>query len=199
MKHLLEVYGEKKGIIKKRLNDFSKVPEDEYFYELAFCLLTPQSKAKTCDKAVQHLKAREFHKNNINPGDFINNVRFNNNKAKYLIEMKQKFPEIMNVIRTIKNPEELRIWFVENVKGIGLKEAGHFLRNIGYRNLAILDRHILKNLKKFGVIEEAPKTLTKKNYFEIEGKFKEFSKKVNIPMDELDLLFWSMETGEIFK
>jgi len=28
---------------------------------------------------------------------------------------------------------------------------------------------------------------------------KEFSKKVNIPLAELDLLFWSEETGEVFK
>jgi len=92
-----------------------------------------------------------------------------------------------------------REWLVENVKGYGFKEASHFLRNIGYRELAILDRHILKYLVEFGVIEKVPKSLTKKNYMEIEEKFKQFSGRVGIPMDELDLLFWSLETGEIFK
>jgi len=88
---------------------------------------------------------------------------------------------------------------VKNVKGLGLKESSHFLRNIGYRGLAILDRHILKNLHKSNVINELPKTLTPKVYFEIEKKFKDFSREVSIDMDELDLLFWSMETGEVFK
>lgn len=75
----------------------------------------------------------------------------------------------------------------------------HFLRNIGKRDLAILDRHILKNLKNLKAIDELPKALTKKKYLEIEGKFKAFSNKIKIPIDELDLLFWSQETGEIFK
>ena len=73
------------------------------------------------------------------------------------------------------------------------------MRNIGYRNIAILDRHVLRNLVKHKVIKKTPKSLTKKNYFEIENKFKKFSKEINIPMDELDLLFWSFETGEVFK
>jgi N-glycosylase/DNA lyase len=96
-------------------------------------------------------------------------------------------------------PTEKREYLVKNVKGLGLKEASHFLRNIGHNNLAILDRHILKNLHKLGVIEEVPRSLTKKAYLDIEEKFKRFSKKIGITMDELDLLFWSMETGKVFK
>jgi len=81
-----------------------------------------------------------------------------------------------------------------------MKEASHFLRNIGLgKDLAILDRHILKNLKEYGVINEIPKSITKKVYIAIEDKMREFSKRINIPMDELDLLFWSKETGIIFK
>ena len=82
---------------------------------------------------------------------------------------------------------------------MGWKEASHFLRNIGNRDLAILDRHILKNLVRTGALERLPKSLTPKTYLAIEEKFAAFSKRVNIPMDELDLLFWSMETGEILK
>ena len=93
----------------------------------------------------------------------------------------------------------LRNYLVENVKGIGWKEASHFLRNVGHRDLAILDRHILKNLVKLNVVKEVPKSLTPKVYFEIEEKFKKFSNEIKIPIDELDLLFWSMETGEVFK
>mgnify|MGYP001596399044 FL=1 len=93
-----------------------------------------------------------------------------------------------------------REWLAENVKGIGYKEASHFLRNIGFgKNLAILDVHILKNLKNHGVIKKIPKSLTKREYLNIENKLREFCKKINIPMDELDLLFWSKETGFIFK
>ena len=65
--------------------------------------------------------------------------------------------------------------------------------------MAILDRHILKNLTSNGVIDEVPKTLTPKKYLEIEEKMKEFAKSTGIPLAELDLLFWSMEAGEVFK
>ncbi|MBU1630565.1 MAG: DNA lyase, partial [Candidatus Omnitrophica bacterium] len=86
------------------------------------------------------------------------------------------------------------------VKGIGYKEASHFLRNIGLgENIAILDRHILRNLKELGVIKEILSSISKKKYLEIEGKMKEFSVSANIPMDHLDLVFWYKETGEVFK
>jgi N-glycosylase/DNA lyase len=66
-------------------------------------------------------------------------------------------------------------------------------------DIAILDRHILKNLIKYGVIDEVPKSLTEKKYTEIEGKMRAFSKEIGIPFSHLDLLWWSEETGEIFK
>jgi N-glycosylase/DNA lyase len=123
-------------------------------------------------------------------------VRFHNNKSGYIIEARDKF--FKN--RLPKDPKEAREWLVDNIKGLGYKEASHFLRNIGLgRNIAILDRHILKNLMKYNVINEIPKTLTPKRYLEIEDKMKQFSKKNNIPLDELDLLFWAEETGEVFK
>ena len=94
----------------------------------------------------------------------------------------------------------LRNWLADNVLGIGMKEASHFLRNIGFgKDLAILDRHILKNLRKHAVIKDIPKVLTKQKYLEIEQAMKKFSDKIMIRLDELDLLFWSEETGQIFK
>jgi N-glycosylase/DNA lyase len=80
-----------------------------------------------------------------------------------------------------------------------MKEASHFLRNIGERNLAILDRHIFKHLKRLGVIKEIPRSVTKRRYLEIEKKWHKYANKIGILLDELDLLFWSMETGEIRK
>ncbi|PIV55041.1 DNA lyase [Candidatus Desantisbacteria bacterium CG_4_10_14_0_8_um_filter_48_22] len=94
----------------------------------------------------------------------------------------------------------IRAWLVGNVKGMGYKEASHFLRNIGFgKDIAILDRHILKNLKALGVISDIPDTLTEKIYLEIEGKMRDFAERTDIPLESLDLLFWSMQTGHIFK
>ncbi len=200
MKKLIEEYNKKSDIIKSRLNEFKNIKDDDIFYELCFCLLTPQTSARAADKCIQELKRLNF-KNayNINPVRLLSNIRFSNNKARYLMEAKEKYNLILKKLEEINNSNELREWLVKNIKGYSYKESSHFLRNIGYRNLAILDRHILKNLKRFNIIEGIPKTLTKKKYLEIEEKFKKFSKEIKIPIDELDLLFWSMETGEVFK
>jgi N-glycosylase/DNA lyase len=204
-------YESKKHEIKKRLDDFRTMtsqPDEKIFAELSFCLCTPQSKAILCDAAVKSLENNkmlfEGNINQIRP--FMNSVRFADNKASYIIEARKKFTckdnkiKLKERLKSFATPSEAREWLVENVKGLGMKEATHFLRNIGLSgNLAILDRHILKNLVCYGAIDELPKTLTKKKYLEIEQAMQKFSEKVKIPIDELDLLFWSEETGKIFK
>lgn len=209
IKKLKEEYSLKKEEIKKRLDDFSKVKDNdkESFYELCFCVLTPQSNAFKCDDAVKELKKINFHKadakNSIIQKILKKRTRFYKNKSGYLNEMKSKCDGINKELEDLKiekkKSADVREYLVKNVKGLGLKEASHFLRNIGYRDLAILDRHIMKNLVKLNVINEVPSTLTPKRYYEIEEKFIKFSKTVKIPIDELDLLFWSMETGKVFK
>jgi len=70
----------------------------------------------------------------------------------------------LNSNQKFNENKDMREWLIRSIRGIGYKEASHFLRNIGLgENLAILDRHILKNLKFFGVIEEIPASLPKKN------------------------------------
>jgi N-glycosylase/DNA lyase len=84
--------------------------------------------------------------------------------------------------------------------GLGYKEATHFLRNIGLNGgLAILDRHILRNLKRYGAIRSVPTSLSRKKYLSVERSFARFSERIGITLDELDLVFWSMETGVIRK
>ena len=186
-----KAYSKQKKAIKERIIDFSKINgKENIFYELCFCILTPQSSALKCDQAVQELRKRDFYRKNFDPAPILKGLsRFHNTKALRLKEMKLQYSSI----------KLERDYLVSNVKGIGWKESSHFLRNIGHRDLAILDRHILKHLVNHKAIKEIPKTLTPKLYLEIEKKFKQFSKKVKIPMDELDLLFWSSETGQIFK
>ena len=81
-----------------------------------------------------------------------------------------------------------------------MKESSHFLRNIGFvEEVSILDRHILRNLKNFNVIDEIPETLSEKKYYEIENKMKRFSKEINISLGYLDFIFWYKATNTLFK
>ena len=197
------LYASKKTDIKKRLDDFRKnwfESDRRIFSELAFCLCTPQSKAKAADKAVKQAADSNLlfvgRVEDITPILTKAGVRFANNKAKYIVDARTYFSKDGDLkIRSKLNTDDiwgLRNWLADNVNGLGMKEASHFLRNMGFgKDVAILDRHILRCLVKYGVIPEEPKTLTKQKYFEIEQRMREFSKKVNIAMDELDMLFWS--------
>jgi len=198
------LYGQRQGAIRERLRDFLRVPSSEYFYELIYCLMTPQSSAVHADSVVAVLRSQRFQEQGFDPETILRRkehyIRFHRNKSKYLLRIRQDIDQIVNVFTNGYSGDELREWLVKNVKGLGYKEATHFLRNVGRSNgLAILDRHILRNLKRYGAIRAIPKTLSKKEYFRIERRFREFADAVGIPIDELDLLFWSMETGEIRK
>lgn len=189
--------------IRKRLRDFEEVPANLYFYELCFCICTPQSKAKSAFIVQNELHKLDYLNIDLDPTPILrrpeNYIRFHNQKAKRLQLAKEQFPEIMNVLNSSKSAIQKRMWFVDNFNGFGMKESAHFLRNIGYKELGILDRHILKHLHYCGVYKEIPKITTRKSYEKIEKDFREYSRRIGIPMDELDLLFWSYEAGEILK
>jgi len=208
--NLMREHSHKKEAIRKRLEEFEAVGstsnQERLFAELAFCLCTPQSKARLCWAAVEGLekkgllidgKAKDIERN-------LGGVRFHRNKARYI----ENARTLMSVhgrldvrgFLTGLDGKDAREKLVTGVKGLGYKEASHFLRNIGMgKGIAILDRHILKNLKKLGVIDEVPKTLSPKKYREIESRMSAFCAHVCISEEELDLLLWSKETGEIFK
>ena len=200
---LFILYREKKAAIQKRLGEFANVPNEEYFYECVYCVLTPQSSAVNAGRAVEVLRRNDLWGSMIDPEPLLHQaeyyIRFHKTKTKNLLQLKERFAELAELLGSDQPGEELRAWIVKNVRGMGWKEASHFLRNIGYRELAILDRHILKNLVRVGALKALPKTLTPKTYLAIEQQFKDFAREIGIPMDELDLLFWSMETGEILK
>ncbi|MBU1147477.1 MAG: N-glycosylase/DNA lyase, partial [Candidatus Omnitrophica bacterium] len=184
MKSLLDGYKNKKRDIRNRLQEFQHVykkGDKDIFAELCFCILTPQAKAVICDKAVKRLQSRDllFSGSQRDVRRCLRGVRFPNNKARYLIEAR-KCLDLKARINT-KDLTKARDWLVKNIKGLGYKEASHFLRNIGFgQDMAILDRHILKNLKRYGVIKKIPDSLTKKEYIKIENEMRKFFQQLNI-------------------
>ena len=197
--------------IRSRLGEFNQLwktgSEEDIFAELVFCILTPQSKAESCWAAVENLLSKKLSlkgdKNQI--ARELGGARFKYKKAEYIIEARKQFSldgriSIKSQIGQFSDGHDTREWLVQNVKGIGYKEASHFLRNIGFgENLAILDRHVLKNLKLLGIIEEIPTSLPGRRYLPIEKRMKEFAEDVKIPMEHLDLVLWYRDTGKLFK
>lgn len=208
---LKSLYELKKSEIIERLKEFRRMEingdDEEIFAELSFCILTPQSKARSCWDAIVKIKKNDLLLN----GDYnqiekeLNAVRFKNKKAKYIVDARNFFANngnihIKSLLSKFDDVNKCRMWLVENIKGIGYKESSHFLRNIGFgEEFAILDRHILKNLKQLKIIEDIPKSISKTKYMKIEKDMKEFARQIDIPFSHLDLLMWCKETGEIFK
>ena len=155
---LLNSYLCKKNMISERLKEFREVlhgSDERVFAELSFCLCTPQSKAFVCWNAISNLANNQllYHGSSENIKPFLKGIRFPNVKAKYIIDARTYFTvegrlNVKSHICSFVETVELREYLVENIKGIGMKEASHFLRNIGLgKDLAILDRHIMRSLE----------------------------------------------------
>ena len=201
---LKNLYSSKKNAIRRRLAEFRAVDPSEYFYELAYCLLTPQTSAENAGKVVEELQRLSFHSLPVDPEPILRNrstyIRFHTTKSKHLLKLKDDAPTILKALSELRDASAKREWLVNNVMGLGYKEATHFLRNVGLNEgLAILDRHILRNLKRYGAIRSVPKSLSRKQYLSLERSFARFSQRIGISLDELDLVFWSTETGMIRK
>ncbi|MBN1522198.1 MAG: N-glycosylase/DNA lyase [Candidatus Aureabacteria bacterium] len=198
--------------IESRLREFALLgqtaDDNTLFAELCFCLLTPQSKARSCWDAVCLLKkdgSLFCADPEVMAKTLIKRTRFHKTKSWHINRARKLFlkngkMEIRRRLSAKKNALLIRKWLVTNVKGLGFKEASHFLRNIGMgKNLAILDRHVLKNLQGLKVISEIPDSLTEKRYLEIENRMRRFAEKIRIPLSHLDFVLWHKETEDIFK
>jgi N-glycosylase/DNA lyase len=191
-----------KKLVEKRLRQFESLGKKDtrqWFSELCFCILTANSKAHTAIKIQNELGAEGFckkSKNGVRRCIIAHKHRFHNNKTAYILGAREHI-DIKKKLKGIDS-KKAREWLIKNVKGIGYKEASHFLRNVGYFDLAILDRHILNLMAEDGIIKK-PKSLARKNYLIIERKFIKIAEKLKMSPAELDLYMWSLKTGEVLK
>lgn len=191
------------NVVNKRLKEFESFKNKHskaWFSELCFCILTANSKAITALKIQKELGAKGFcsyRQKELSNTIKKNKHRFHNNKAKYITEARCHV-DIKQKIKHLKDTEA-REWLVKNIKGLGYKESSHFLRNVGYKNLAILDRHIINVMHDYRILKQKPTALKKKVYLDIENKFKKLSKHLNMSAAELDLYMWYMKTGSVLK
>lgn len=184
-------------VINQRMNEFSNIERNfnPIFRELVFCILTAGASAELGIKTISHLGNVIFTGSQEDIRKKLKEVyRFHTIRAGYICNARENFPKI-----NLDAPSrEIREQLVENIKGIGMKEASHFLRNIGKTDVAIIDFHIIDILAKHGLIDK-PKTLTKKKYLEIENVLKELADKTRLNLAELDLYLWFLETGKVLK
>lgn len=189
-----------KKIIDKRLKEFlsfQKKGNDEWFFELCFCLLTSNWKAKESIEIQKRLTPDGFLKwNEGKLAQFLKKSghRFWPQRAERIV-LARKYRNIKDIL---SNEDDKRAFLVKNIKGLGMKESSHFLRNIGFFDFAILDRHIINSLIDNKIIE-FHKVLTPKKYLKIEKIMISIGKKLDMRQGELDLYVWYIKTGKILK
>ncbi len=207
MHHLItEINNLKQTVIQdhihKKIYEFStykNATNHQLFQELCFCILVANYKPERvlaiqqsigdcfCTATTEELQ-QQFKQHHY---------RFPNIRACYITRSQKHLNTLKETITKHKG-EQRRQWLIENIKGIGMKEASHFLRNIGYDNYAIIDTHILDLLSRHKLITK-PKTLTPKRYLKIEKTLKILAEKTQLTLAELDLYLFYIETGKILK
>ncbi|MBD3313951.1 N-glycosylase/DNA lyase [Candidatus Woesearchaeota archaeon] len=184
----------------KEFKAFQYRPSHAWFTELCFCILTANSTAERCIDV--HTKVGNgflsLPEKQLQKKLRQHSCRFHTKRAGYIAEARKHKGSLKTTLRSFNSSSEAREWLAKNIKGIGYKEASHFLRNTGYDDVAIIDFHIIDIMADNGMIAR-PKTLNKKVYDDIEQSLKMLADKTGLTLAELDLYLWYMETGKILK
>jgi N-glycosylase/DNA lyase len=204
-------YRSRRRAIERRLADFRAFQSKDdaaIFEELCFCIVTAGSSARMGLKTLDAIKdiLHNGTEKELQKRACSHRLRFWRLRPSYIYHTREYLRDscsmkLLSHLRSITDPLERRDFLARNkaVKGLGYKEASHFLRNIGFSGYAILDKHIVNSLRELGVISSRLKPTSRKGYLAIERKMARFAEQINIDMDHLDLLLWSRKTGEILK
>jgi N-glycosylase/DNA lyase len=192
--------------VQARMLEFTEVSRsgsEKWFEELTYCLLTAYSSARMGYRCVAALT----EENALLKGS-IEGIRsclreqghrFADKRAEYIVSAREYSPNIKELLQSQGSSRQAREWLITNIMGLGMKEASHYLRNVGYFDLAIIDRHILSNMVELKIIPENPKSLTKNRYLRYEEILDLAAKKLGMPLGEMDLYLWQRKTGEVLK
>jgi N-glycosylase/DNA lyase len=199
--------------IRKRLREFDEVwrrgSDARLWEELAYCIFTAGASARMGLNSVDAVRALLLDGDSDAMTAALKKAgahRFPVARPQYIVSTRNYFHSdcgmaLRKRLRSFKDPVARRDWLAQEkqVKGLGYKEASHFLRNIGVKGHAILDKHVMRCLAEVGVIDSAKPPSTRRKYLDVEQQLIRFARDIGIDFDELDLVLWSMKTGEVLK
>jgi N-glycosylase/DNA lyase len=204
-------HGERRREIRARLAEFEGVrrtaTDERLWEELVFCIFTAGASARMglgSIEAVRHLLGRGTREELA--AALQSKHRYPNSRSGYIVVTRAYLEadcrmRLRERLESFEDPVERRDWLARtrDIKGLGYKESSHFLRNVGYRGYAILDKHILRSLAEVGVLDSPQPPATRARYLSTEERLRRFAEDLGLDFDELDLVLWSMKTGEILK
>jgi N-glycosylase/DNA lyase len=199
--------------IRRRLHEFrdvwSKGSDARLWEELVFCIFTAGASARMGLRAVEAIRPLLMDGNREDMTLALQRAgahRFPVERPGYIVVTRAYLREhcdmaLRKKLQSFADPIERRDWLAQEkqVKGLGYKEASHFLRNIGLSGYAILDKHVMSCLMDLKVVETPKPPGNRTRYLETEERLQAFARNIGIDFDELDLVLWSMKTGEVLK
>ena len=210
---LRAAHADRRKEIRGRLRDFREVWQNgsdaRLWEELVYCIFTAGASAKMGARAVAAVRpllkagTREALTRALTQPPAY---RFHNVRAEYVVRTRDYLQgsfamRLRDQLKRIRDPFARRDCLARDprITGLGYKESSHFLRNVGFRGYGILDKHIVLSLSELGVVGSAKPPTTRNLYLETESRMRQFAERVGINFDELDLVLWSMKTGEVLK
>lgn len=202
---------ERRAEIQKRISEFEAVWQNEsderLWEEMVFCFFTGGCSARMGMRSVEAVRPLLLTGDQAELASaLVGRHRYPNARAGYIVASRAFLEEhcdlrLREKLDGFGDDAERRDWLVKEkrIKGLGYKEASHYLRNVGFKGYAILDKHILRSLAELEIIDNPTPPSTRAKYLRTEEKLKELARLTDIDFDELDLVLWSMKTGEILK
>lgn len=178
----------------------------DLFSELCFCILTANSSALLGIKLQKTIGIEGFKRMSLEELEKViasAGHRFPRQRAERIVKAREKFDSILELLKNKGDGRVIRDLLSDScskykVEGFGLKEASHFLRNIGFEDVAIVDRHIFSYLKEKGLLSNY-RTLTRRIYLEAERRLEEICQRLGMSQGELDLYIFYYKTGKVLK
>lgn len=199
--------------IRARLEQFRNVwrqgSDEQLWEELVFCIFTAGASARMGFSAVAAVRPLLKNGGREDMTLALRSAgahRFPVERPGYIVVTRDYLREDCNMalrekLQSFADPLTRRDWLAQEkrIKGLGYKESSHFLRNIGLLGHAILDKHVMNCLADLGVVETSKPPATRARYLDTEERLRSFAGEIRIDFDELDLVLWSMKTGEVLK
>jgi len=211
--NLRAVHKARKREIRNRLAEFREVGRDgsdaRLWEELVFCIFTAGASARMGFRAIDATRSllQDGEREDLTFAlKEAGAHRFPVERPGYIVVTRNYLRDhcgmaLRKKLESFEDPLERRDWLAreKQIKGLGYKESSHFLRNIGFKGYAILDKHVMSCLMDLKVVETKKPPSTRRRYLETEQRLKAFAREIKIDFEELDLVLWSMKTGEVLK
>jgi N-glycosylase/DNA lyase len=204
-------HGERACEIRSRLAEFSllwrNASDEELLEELVFCIFTAGASARMGLRSVAAVRPLLKRGDHATLAGALSGVhRYPRARSGYIVVTREFLKKdckmrLRDRLESFGDPNDRRDWLARErgIKGLGYKEASHFLRNVGFQGHAILDKHICRSLAELGVVSTPNPPSSRARYLVAEETMRHFARDVEINFDELDLVLWSMKSGSILK